>query len=73
MTYVYSNKFKKYWKVGELGGKASLDKFIKLGSKNYSLGRNYPASENVSRLSPYLHWGEISPFEVWNEAKIKMF
>ena len=22
-------------------------------------------------LSPYLHWGEISPFEVWQSANIK--
>ncbi|MBF96001.1 MAG: Deoxyribodipyrimidine photo-lyase [Alphaproteobacteria bacterium MarineAlpha9_Bin4] len=69
----WSNKFKKYWNVGEIGAKNSLNKFLKLGAKNYSIGRNYPSIENVSRLSPYLHWGEISPFEVWHEANKKMF
>ena len=38
----------------------SLEKFMKNGSKNYSIGRNFPSLENVSRLSPYLHWGQIS-------------
>ena len=41
--------------------------------KNYSTGRNFPSTENVSRLSPYLHWGEISPFEVWYQANNKMY
>ena len=65
----WSKKFSKYWKVGEVAAKSALDKFIKLGSKNYSFGRNHPALENVSRLSPYIHWGELSPFEVWNKLK----
>ena len=68
----WSNKFRKYWQVGEAGAKNSLEKFLKFGAKNYSIGRNYPSTENVSRLSPYLHWGEVSPFEVWHKAKNKM-
>ena len=69
----WSKKFSKYWKVGEKGASYMLNKFMNFGSKNYSVGRNFPATENVSRLSPYLHWGEISPFEVWKEANKKMF
>ena len=68
----WSNKFKMHWDVGEISAKNSLKKFINDGAKNYSLGRNFPALPNVSRLSPHLHWGEISPFEVWNEAKSNM-
>ena len=45
-----------------------LERFLNNGAKNYSIGRNFPGKENVSRLSPYLHWGEISPFEVWYQA-----
>ncbi|MCG6861140.1 MAG: FAD-binding domain-containing protein, partial [Chromatiaceae bacterium] len=31
-------------------------------------GRNRPDLENVSRLSPHLHFGEISPQQVWHAA-----
>ena len=69
----WSSKFQKYWKVGENAAKEKFDKFLKNGAENYSIGRNFPGSENVSRLSPYLHWGEISPFEVWHSANKRMF
>lgn len=68
----WSGKFKKYWEIGEDGANSSLEKFLKNGSKNYSLGRNFPSLENVSRLSPYLHWGQISPHQVWHAAEKKM-
>ena len=68
----WSAKFYKYWKVGESGAKKNFDKFLNNGAKNYSVGRNFPSTENVSKLSPYIHWGEISPFEVWHGAKNKM-
>ena len=68
----WSSKFKKYWEIGEDGANSSLEKFLKNGSKNYSIGRNFPSLENVSRLSPYLHWGQISPHQVWHAAKNKM-
>ena len=28
-------------------------------------GRNFPSKKVVSRLSPHLHFGEISPHQVW--------
>ena len=68
----WSSKFKKYWEIGEDAANSSLEKFMKNGSKNYSIGRNFPSLENVSRLSPYLHWGQISPHQVWYAAKKKM-
>ena len=69
----WSNKFLKYWEVGEIAANKNFDRFLENGAKNYSTGRNFPSTENVSRLSPYLHWGQISPFRVWHEAKNKMF
>ena len=69
----WSNKFLKYWEVGEIAANKTFDRFLENGAKNYSTGRNFPSTENVSRLSPYLHWGEISPFEVWYQANNKMY
>ena len=62
----WSDKFSRYWEPGEKGALAKFDNFIENGSKDYAVGRNFPDKANVSRLSPHLHWGEISPFYIWN-------
>lgn len=58
-----------HWKVGEDGAKKALKHFIAHGLKNYKEGRNFMAQDNVSRLSPRLHFGELSPNQVWHAAK----
>jgi deoxyribodipyrimidine photo-lyase len=57
------------WKPGEAGAKERLETFLRSGLKNYKEDRNRPDFENVSRLSPHLHFGEISPRTVWHAAK----
>ena len=42
-----------------------------MGINDYKDGRNFPSKKNVSRLSPHLHHGEISPNTVWYEVKEK--
>ena len=59
------------WKPGEEGAQKKLDQFLEEGLLDYKEGRNFPFKENVSRLSPHLHFGEISPNEVWYQAKTK--
>jgi deoxyribodipyrimidine photo-lyase len=34
--------------------------------EDYEIDRNLPATEGTSRLSPHLHFGEISPAMVWH-------
>jgi deoxyribodipyrimidine photo-lyase len=41
-----------------------LDRFIEGALRAYSTARNQPGTETTSRLSPYLHFGQISPQEV---------
>jgi deoxyribodipyrimidine photo-lyase len=53
------------WAIGEAGAQKRLRDFIEDGLKNYKEGRNIPAQHHVSRLSPYLHFGEISPNQAW--------
>ena len=57
-----------HWQFGEQAAKKRLNKFIKNGLTGYKKGRDFPAKEHVSRLSPYLHWGELSPNQVWHAA-----
>ncbi len=59
------------WSIGEEGAKRQMRKFMGEGLDGYKEGRNHPAQFNVSRLSPHLHWGELSPNQVWYEAEKK--
>lgn len=57
----------KHWTPGEEGAKLRLQSFIKGSLRSYHESRDLPAlEEGVSKLSPHLHFGEISPFEIWN-------
>jgi len=53
------------WTPGEAGAQTRLTKFLESGLARYTDGRNIPAAEAVSRLSPHLHFGEISPRQIW--------
>ena len=61
-----------HWQIGEAGAIARLAAFIDQDVLGYKEGRNFPALPNVSRLSPHLHWGEVSPNTVWYAAKDRM-
>lgn len=53
------------WKPGEAGAAARLHRFVDHALHAYPTGRELPGSEGSSRLSPHLHWGEISPGRVF--------
>lgn len=55
------------WTPGEAGARAALKAFLP-HLKDYDSARNLPAVAGVSRLSPHLHFGEISPATVWHIA-----
>lgn len=54
------------WTPGETAAREKLQSFTKNGLADYDEGRNRPDRSNVSRLSPHLHFGEISPHTVWH-------
>lgn len=60
---------KKCWNVGENAAQLKLTKFLEDGLKDYKENRNYPSKKNVSRLSPHLHFGEISPNQAWHSVQ----
>jgi len=57
------------WRPGEEGAKTALDNFVRSGIERYAEARNVPADSGTSRLSPHLHFGEISPRAVWHAAR----
>ncbi|MEZ5492300.1 MAG: deoxyribodipyrimidine photo-lyase [Gammaproteobacteria bacterium] len=60
------------WQPGENGAAERLEKFLSSGLELYKKGRDFPALEAVSRLSPYLHFGEISPNQAWYRVQQEM-
>jgi deoxyribodipyrimidine photo-lyase len=49
------------WKGGTAEGLRLLKSFIRRKLSNYARDRNHPELDGTSRLSPYLHFGHISP------------
>jgi deoxyribodipyrimidine photo-lyase len=61
--------FRAAWTPGEAGAQANLETFVRAILLNYDASRNQPAQPGTSRLSPHLHFGEISPRQIWQAVK----
>ena len=64
----WMNRILSYWDIGENAAKLKLKKFINNKLFNYSTGRDRPDSDFTSKISPHLHYGEISPLRIFNEV-----
>ena len=59
------------WTPGEQGAKAAFRSFLdRVG--DYDRARNMPSENGTSRLSPHLHFGEISPATIWHHVAKKV-
>ena len=56
------------WQPGERGARQNLDRFLDGSVANYGETRNLPAQAGTARLSPHLHFGEVSPRQIWHIA-----
>lgn len=59
----------KSWSPGESGAHRQLALFLDSSITHYEHERDRPDRDGVSRLSPYLHFGEISPNMVRHEIE----
>jgi deoxyribodipyrimidine photo-lyase len=50
-----------FFKGGTSQGKARLGEFLKTRFHHYVENRNQPQTDDISHMSPYLHFGQISP------------
>ncbi len=62
-----------HWQVGEQAAIAKLESFITTDLSSYNHGRDFPASEATSKLSPHLVFGEISPHQIWQRVEQESF
>ena len=53
-----------FWSVGEGAANRRLAEFSDTNLASYQTGRNLPSQAGTSRISPHLHFGEISPRQI---------
>jgi deoxyribodipyrimidine photo-lyase len=64
----WAAKFAPHWSIGEAAARAALEQFLDGKVIDYPHGRDIPARDATSLLSPHLRFGEISPRQVWHVA-----
>jgi deoxyribodipyrimidine photo-lyase len=57
------------WQPGAAGAQARLKRFLNECLPNYSEDRNRPDRAGTSRLSPHLHFGEITARQIWHAVR----
>jgi deoxyribodipyrimidine photo-lyase len=64
----WDSAFYTHWQPGEAAAAQKLTHWLNSGLADYAEGRNLPARPGSSRLSPHLHFGEISPLQIWERV-----
>jgi len=57
------------WQPGAAGAQAQIKRFLNEAASVYSEDRNRPDRPGTSRLSPHLHFGEITPRQIWHAVR----
>jgi len=65
----WHKKILKFWQIGEQAAQKKLFDFVDHGLRGYKKNRDYPAKGATSKLSMHLSFGEISPNQIWYEAR----
>lgn len=67
-TQSWDQGLQKNWQVSRAAAEDLLQQSI-AKSDNYADRRDLPAKDGTSRLSAYLHFGQVSPAEVWHTIR----
>jgi deoxyribodipyrimidine photo-lyase len=65
----WSKGLQDHWTPGEMGAQEKLGAFLRGALSEYASARDRPDIEGTSRLSPHLHFGEISPTQCWHATR----
>ena len=65
----WAASFAQMWAPGEAAAHERLDAFVDDAIDGYGDGRDRPAKDATSLLSPHLAMGEISPARVWHATR----
>jgi deoxyribodipyrimidine photo-lyase len=61
----WAKGLKAEWTPGEEGARKAAEAFLEEGVAHYGNGRDVPSQKYTSKLSPHLHFGEVSPRQIW--------
>lgn len=65
----WHHEFWQHWQPGEAGAHEMLEIFCDGAVNGYKVQRNLPDRTGTSKLSPHLHFGEISPHQIWRKIQ----
>lgn len=65
----WSDGLQDAWEVSEEAALRALADFVDGPISHYQEDRDRPDVKGTSRLSPYLRWGQISPFQVFDSLR----
>jgi deoxyribodipyrimidine photo-lyase len=68
-TIDWADGLRSSWRAGEAAASAQLDRFLTDALSEYPTGRDRPDHIGTSRLSPHLHFGEISVRRIWSAIR----
>jgi deoxyribodipyrimidine photo-lyase len=60
----WDHKLDEAWTPGELAGRRQLKHFVEDGVARYESLRDRPDTDGTSALSPFLHFGHVSPAQI---------
>jgi deoxyribodipyrimidine photo-lyase len=63
-THPWQVKLEPYWQPGEAGAWDALERFLDEAVAGYAHQRDLPGVAGTSRLSPHLHFGEVTPAQL---------
>ncbi|MGV6820871.1 MAG: cryptochrome/photolyase family protein [Parvularcula sp.] len=70
--YNWATGLEKEWTPGEAGARIRWRDWLGTKAYGYHTARDRPDLDETSRLSPHIHFGEISPIRLWHEMKSMM-
>lgn len=65
----WAKNWEKLWSTGEIAAHKKLKTFLENKLNDYADTRDIPKTDGTSLLSPHLHFGEISPKQIWHATK----
>jgi len=65
----WDKDFYRHWTPDRKSAEAALQTFVLERLESYKKCRDLPGADGTSMLSPYLHWGQLGPREVWQAVQ----
>jgi deoxyribodipyrimidine photo-lyase len=65
----WDKDFYRHWSPDRKGAETALRSFVFERLESYKKCRDLPGVDGTSMLSPYLHWGQLGPREVWRAVQ----